>query len=433
MFPGKGKQLAKHSERKKATSPTFVVTSGQATNSPNSPTRRERKAKMHVVIVGGGLVGMSVLRTLAKSGMKEEPTLKITLIDPKSYVEVRWAAIRAMFDVRMNQSIIAPYSTILPPFGTMVSVITATATSIDPSNQTIHLLHAESPPVTYDVCLVTTGSITTEAVLTPQLSMTHGATESQSITDRQASLTEYGGRLLKAKHVLVIGGGPIGCELAGDVAGFDTNRNVKVTLVQSTTFLLPGWGERASHLVRKQLEKLQVHIKTGVKAYKVNETTYELRSNDQLEGQGETIQADMVFLGNGVKAAAPRLIMSPSSMNDDGYFLTDSYGRVQACGGRVFAFGDCVQGDFKSAAAVLPLKKAIAHNLLAVAKQEGQHADSAYALTEARADVGKIQGVVTTGPSSGVAVMPFGTTPFIVPYVKNKTMFLFKAKADIGF
>jgi hypothetical protein len=40
--------------------------------------------------------------------------------------------------------------------------------------------------------------------------------------------------------------------------------------------------------------------------------------------------------------------------------------------------------------------------------------------------------LATVGPKDGVASTPLGHTQFLLPTLKNKTMFLFRVKSDLG-
>lgn len=179
-----------------------------------TPSRlNHTQSAKHVVIVGGGLVGLSALTTLSKLHQKGKPSdLQITLVDPKAFVEVRWAAIRALFDSSIANSSIVSYSSILPSHP-CATHIPARAVSVDTSAHTVTLDTPDSTPLSYDVLLCSTGSETSQKILTPQA-------VAKDAESRRAELSAYGTELMKASSILVMGGGAIGVELAGDVKAY---------------------------------------------------------------------------------------------------------------------------------------------------------------------------------------------------------------------
>ena len=62
---------------------------------PSSPEK-------HVVVIGGGIAGMSAISSLRK----EDEQVKITLVDPKAYSELLWAAFRTPFDEELAKGTI---------------------------------------------------------------------------------------------------------------------------------------------------------------------------------------------------------------------------------------------------------------------------------------------------------------------------------------
>jgi apoptosis-inducing factor 2 len=80
--------------------------------------------------------------------------------------------------------------------------------------------------------------------------------------ERIQHLEQDGQRLLDAESVLVVGGGLIGVETAGDLAYFAAaeGKTLEITLVHSGQTLIPEFAECASHMVYKKSTKLGVKV-----------------------------------------------------------------------------------------------------------------------------------------------------------------------------
>lgn len=197
--------------------------------------------------------------------------------------------------------------------------------------------------------------------------------------------------------------------------------------MHSRSDLVPGFGSKARRLVREQLEEQGVKVHTDTKAYPVegSSTRYELRSSD---GKCEEMEFDSVFSCVGVKPSAKLL---PG--DDKGFILTDEYGRVPGCAGRVFAYGDCVSGEAKSGFALLGYKDGLAKNIAAaVTDNSNGENEHPHGMKKIKPH-GFLPAVFTIGPDSGVAALPFGTTTLMVPAMKNNGMFVSMVQGKIGW
>lgn len=382
---------------------------------------------MHLVILGGGLAGLSALTTLARHRSKNYD-LKITLVEPKTYLEVRWASIRAMFDKEVCKSATIPLSQILSPYRHSVRHECAKATSVQPNLVQLN----NGNEIEYDVCLVTTGAAASEAILNPHLStVSSDDTKLASIEERRAELAAYGSSLTAAHSVLVVGGGPIGAELAADVAAYTrrAGRQPQVTLVHAGATLVPAFTGRCGITLRQRLRNLTVNVATSQRARRnVDKNTWHLEDSDI------PLPSDATFLATGVSPAAPMLFPEDAQSVRDGWVRPDGFARVPGYSGRVFAYGDCCDMEPKSGVAVLANRKIVANNIRVTL--DLLHTTGKGAITDTKLKRMlpiKQLAIVTTGPDSGVASTPLGTTTLFLPWLKNKTMFLFKARGEIGF
>ena len=141
------------------------------------------------------------------------------------------------------------------------------------------------------------------------------------------------------KSLLVIGGGPIGCEISLAFARL----GVKVTLIQRNTYLLPREEQEASELAQTSLEDAGVTVYTEtvpIEVIKEKRKTVLIakNSNEQII----TIPFSNILSATGRKANVAKLTGNNISIhtNDNGTIATDAYLKTNIP--NIFAVGDVV-------------------------------------------------------------------------------------------
>ncbi len=156
-------------------------------------------------------------------------------------------------------------------------------------------------------------------------------------SDNLWNLRELPGRLL------VLGGGPIGCEMAQAFARFGS----AVTLVEMLPQLLSKEDEDAALLVQKHLEHDGVRIMTSSKALSVQKESngYSLKCQ-KADGTQEAVGFDHILLALGRKANTASINWSSLGiqLNPNGTIKTDAYLRTTQS--HIYACGD-VTGPYQ--------------------------------------------------------------------------------------
>ncbi|CAF3612779.1 unnamed protein product [Didymodactylos carnosus] len=191
-----------------------------------------------VIVVGGGYGGIEVAKKLDKSGH-----FFVILIDRKSYFLHNVAALRASVEKEYACQIMIPYDKLL----SNGCVIHAEVTAVTPEHV---LIHGRSAPLTFDYLIIATGS----SYAFPAKVADHNSAEACL---RYKQLRE---KIEKAQRILIVGGGPVGCELAGEIA--EDFKNKQVTLIHSQTALInPNlFNPKFCQSIREQLESLNVKV-----------------------------------------------------------------------------------------------------------------------------------------------------------------------------
>lgn len=112
----------------------------------------------------------------------------------------------------------------------------------------------------------------------------------------------YGGRILSStealklsevpKSLIVIGGGYIGIELGQTYAKFGT----KVTVLEGSDFILPGFEKELTRLVERNLKKIGVDIVTEALAQSCERTENDVTVTYTVKGEEKKVTADYVLV-----------------------------------------------------------------------------------------------------------------------------------------
>ncbi|KAK3118450.1 hypothetical protein QOZ80_9BG0699250 [Eleusine coracana subsp. coracana] len=262
-----------------------------------------------VVIVGGGIAGALLAKTLQNHA-------DVVLIDPKEYFEIPWANLRAQVDPIALDRTVIPHDEYL----SHAKVVTACATGIDDSV----VLTSIGRAVAYDFLVIATGRTCTRPPKRP---------------DRIDMFHEDRRRIDGAKSVLIVGGGPVGVELAAEIViSYAYPDKKAVTLVHGGARLLEAMGPRAAG---KALDWLRYKGVTVLLDQTVDPASAPPDAREFTTSAGETVKADCYFVcaSRPLASAWLRETFLKDHVNDKGQLAVDEHLRV---GGmrNVFAVGD---------------------------------------------------------------------------------------------
>lgn len=360
------------------------------------------------IIIGGGLGGL----TAAAGLRKVNSAVRIVLVEPKDYCEVFWATYRSPFDSVVAEKSLKP----LAEFCAKHAVEHVATTVEQLTTQQQEAVLGNGTTIAFDVCVVAVGAgCKWEAC-------GRGLVQTTTRADRLQALQAEGEALVHtATSVVIVGGGLIGSELAGDVAFYKQQNKlpVNVTLIQSGPQLCQEMSAKSAALVQKKLEQLGVRVI-------LNERANVDGSNVKLGSSGETIAADRVVMTVGNVPVTG--FMDPSVLDETGLIQVEKTFAVKNTDNKIFSIGDCCDLLPNQGAQVLEQKRIIGGNLNAVLL--GGDSSSLSLCKESGLDLYNC----TVGPRGGVThTSMFGTSTWPIPWLKNKTMFFFKFNSDLGF
>lgn len=372
---------------------------------------------MKVLVIGGGLGGLTACTSLRKF----DRYVDITLVEPKDYIEIPWASYRSIFDKDLAmQSTFDLEKWAVPK---SVKVVKSTVTKLSENDATL----ANGNIIEFNVAVICTGAQTRFPALgrgpPSGKKSVKGSGERQR---RLAQLESEGNRLLESKSVLIVGGGLIGIEFAGDLAYFakQKGKTIHITLVHSKNQL--GSEEltpKAAAMTQKKLENLGVVVLLNEKAVKEGERVL-------LQNSKKPVQAEKIVWTTGIYPC--NSFLDSKYLDRRGWIEVDDYFRVKGAEGSLYALGDCCDLLPNSGAQILGTMGVIGKNITVTLDSIQSGVTENVEKKMRKALVQPATYVTTIGKQTGVAQTPCCYTQLILPWAKNSTMFLFKPKGELG-
>ncbi|XP_073098742.1 uncharacterized protein [Elaeis guineensis] len=346
-----------------------------------------------VVVVGGGVAGALLAKNMQFHA-------DVVLIDPKEYFEITWAQLRSMVEPSFAERSVINHTDYL----TNGRIIASSAVNVTEAK----VLTANGHSVAYDYLVIATG---------------HADSTPRNRKDRLEQFQQGIQKIKSSRSVLIIGGGPTGVELAGEIAVDYPEK--KVTLVHKGSRLLEFIGQKASKKAMDWLTSKNVKVLLG--------QSIDLDSISEADGvyttsAGEKITADCHFVCVAKRLGSSWLQESVlgDSLDQKGRLLVDENLRVRGHK-NIFAIGDITdvpeikQGFLAQKHAVVVVK-----NLMRLIKGTGENKLATYKPSSAIA-------IVSLGRKEAVAQLPFTTVIGWLPgIVKSRDLFVSKTRKEMG-
>jgi NADH dehydrogenase FAD-containing subunit len=230
-----------------------------------------------VVVVGGGYGGTLVAKEL-------DAEADVTLIDPREGFVNAAASLRALTQPDWAPNAFFPFETLLE----RGRVIRGRAVSVDPRGVTLD----SGDRVEADYLILATGSSY------PYPAKPNPA--STSIAKQLDDLRQSHKELAGADRVLILGAGPVGLELAGEIKEVWPEKYV--VIVDRADQVLPGFLPEMRDDLRRQLDELRIGVRlgTGLTAEPPVAPGFAGRFTVTTD-KGEQIVADIWFRAFGVR------------------------------------------------------------------------------------------------------------------------------------
>ena len=225
---------------------------------------QQQKISGRVVIYGGGIAGAQLAKKL--NGKAD-----VILVDPLDYFEVPMAAPRNLVQPDFAENAIMMFSEALPG----IEYVRAKLVELRADGGLVETRDGRQVMISGDITVLATGSRFANELV-------RGVEGSGS--ERKAFYARFHDRLSATHRVLIVGGGPIGVEIAGEIS--ETWPDKAITLLEGGRRLLAGTSEKAAAYAAAVLAGRGVTIIT----------------DDRLEGHSH--RPDEIFAAGGVAQTA---------------------------------------------------------------------------------------------------------------------------------
>jgi apoptosis-inducing factor 2 len=335
-------------------------------------TASEQADRPRVVVVGGGYGGTAVAKAL-------DETSDVVLVEPKDAFMHNIAALRALVDPSWLPRIFLPYDGLL----TNGRVVRDRAVVVDPHR----VVTASGEEITADFVVLASGS---RYPFPAKTDLVDSGKAFEQVRKTNRALSE-------ADRVLLVGAGPVGIELAGEIRHVWPDKSIVLLDVAEEVLGGPFKSELKAEL-RSQLDEFRVDVRLGSPLRQFPPTEPgELGTFTVSTEAGADITADIWFRCFGVVPNSDYLGEAlASARRSDGFIEVEP--TLQVAGQTaVFALGDLSTADAKMAGFA--------------GRQAVVVADNINALAQGRSDLADYQSMgvgiaVPIGPTGGAGQFP---------------------------
>jgi len=239
----------------------------------------QQRLKKRIVIVGGGYAGTYAAKML-------EHNFLVTLIDSKDYFEFTPSKLRILVEPQHSDRVQIKHKHFLSKTLIVVDMV---------KKITPDFVITDTQSISYDYLIICSGSRTPDIKFrsgrnTPYDKNEISALNSTVITARAQHIEGYNSLLKSSQSVLIIGGGTVGVELAGEI--IENFKDKEITIVHSSSALMPRSPQRAINYTEDYFKRNGTNLI-------FNDKVSTQEGNRFVTNGGKVIEADLAFLCTG--------------------------------------------------------------------------------------------------------------------------------------
>ncbi|KAH8689351.1 hypothetical protein BGW36DRAFT_365124 [Talaromyces proteolyticus] len=352
--------------------------------------------RVSVIVIGGSHAGLGVSHKL----LRRTPKVSVTLVNPSD---------EYYFNIATPRFLVKPGS--LPPSKYLYNIpdtfneypkgsftfVKGLVTKIDYLTKSVLVTTGQNSPtkddimsITFDYIVIASGSTTPATVGRGSLKLPFKAT---AFEDTRKAISEAQKKLHAATRIVIGGAGPLGVELAGELAEASGSKKV-IILVSKTRSLLEGATETVQRTAESLLRRKGVEILKNIRVNQVEQDPETDRWTVTLSS-GRKIAADEYISTTGV---IPNNDFIPKSfLNHDGWVNVDEHLRLVEDGtsrSDTYAVGDITCHPYRLLSRVSLQGATVASNIAASIAKDTR-------LATYSAEAQKKMMVVPVGQSTG--------------------------------
>ncbi|GAA5974916.1 hypothetical protein JCM11641_006761 [Rhodosporidiobolus odoratus] len=373
----------------------------------------------NIVVVGFGPAAAIAVKALLPSLPETHRVVVVTATE--GYWPI--ASLRAAVVPGWEEKVIAPVDNALPLSPRVVMLKSTCVIEFKLDSVMVDKPHPElGAEIPFDYAILATGS----SYPFPCRPLP-GATYAETVASLRQSQTD----IAAASSILVIGGGPVGIEIAGEIAShYKGDKAKNITLVHSHDKFLheEGWKDKFNASMEKQLKDLGVKVVLNAKVVGKFETGPVEGGEQEFKlSNGEKVKANYVFVAHG-NAPNSGIIgaFDPSLLNEHKQVKVKPSLQLASTDGKydhIFAAGDVTDvPESKLFAHAQNHGPILAKNLAALIKAGGPTKTAAPLKTYGAG--GKMI-AICIGPNGGASqFFGFFMGPWLTSFAKSKSLFL---------
>lgn len=263
------------------------------------------KSEKKLVIIGGGFAGALVAHEL-------ENQFNLTLIDTKNYFEFTPGILRTLVQPTHIKKIQVIHSHYLK----YAKLINGKVENIDEK-----YVYLNNKKINYDYLVIASGSSYDRIIKQPN----------SIAANRAKVLKEKYNDIIKAKKIIIIGGGLVGVELSAELASHFKDK--EITIVEYNNRLISRQSEKSSEYAKNFLGKRNVNIM-------FNEMITDVSKNILKTESGKKIDYDIVFSCTGIKPNSDFMKKNfINKLDDKGFIKANKYLQLEGYD-NIFVAGD---------------------------------------------------------------------------------------------
>ncbi|KAF5340412.1 hypothetical protein D9611_007859 [Ephemerocybe angulata] len=357
---------------------------------PQLPFDPEKKT---VVVLGSGWGATSLLKTI------DTADYNVVVISPKNYFLFTPLLPSVAVGTLAPRSIIQPTRYITRHKARTVSVIEAEATDVDPAAKTVTFTDdseikgtTSTTTIGYDYLVYAVGAevqtfnipgVQKHAVFMKEL---HDAERMQRAFMDCVETAAFPGQdtaeIERLLHMVVVGGGPTGVELSGELHDFlkddlmawypELAGKVKITLVEALPSVLPMFSKQLIEYTESTFKESKIDILTKTMVKEVKDRSVVLQMPDK---SIQEVPCGLVVwaAGNKGRNLTQNLMAKlPAEQTNRRGIAVDDHLRMKGAEDSVFAIGDCSATSYAPTAQVASQQGAYLARVLAqIARKDG--------------------------------------------------------------
>jgi len=273
---------------------------------------------LNVVIIGGGYGGTMVAAKCAN--------LKIPfkIIEKNEYFHHCVGALRASVNPDWTKKVAIPLKQAFND-----NYVQGVVKTLDTENKKIVVESGDEYEFTH--CVIATGS----------LGPLPARSEQTTIEGLRGEYQDISQTISKAKHIVVVGGGPVGVELTGEIR--DKYKDVEITLVSSSEALVSAqFGDKFQSNIKASLSSSNIKIEVG-KATNLDDLEKNIIKEQEVQLSTEsTVACDLVIscIGLPPNSESTTNLLPQDKLDDNKRIKVNSLLQVEGYE-YIYAIGDC--------------------------------------------------------------------------------------------